>query len=170
MAKPITNSDCAVEAPIGNIKLPQFWFAQVEAQFTTWRIVAQQSKFAHVVSALQPEIAQKVQKLLLTPPADRSYDVVKEQLIRRTSESEQRQLQLLLTEEELGDRRLSQLLSKMRHLLGEHQLEAGIFKQLFVQRLPANVQLIVSIASTALSNEQLAELADQIRDMPIPTV
>ena len=53
--------DCTVEPqpPIGNIELPPFWatdpqiwFAQVEAQFTTRRIAAQQSKFAHVVSAL----------------------------------------------------------------------------------------------------------------------
>ena len=127
MAKPNPDSDGAAEplAPISNVKLPPFWasdpqiwFAQVEAQFTTRRIVAQHSKFAHVVSALQPEIDQEVRDLLLTPPTDRPYEVLKEQLIRRTSESEQRRLQMLLTEEELGDRKLSQLLRKMRQLLG----------------------------------------------------
>ena len=39
-----------------------------------------------------------------------------------------------------------------------------------MQRLPANVQLILSTASTALSNEQLADLADRIMDVPVPTV
>ena len=119
---------------------------------------------------LQPEIAQEVRDLLLTPPAERPYDVLKEELIRRTSESEQRRLQLLLTEEELGDRKPSQLLRKMRQLLGGHKLEDGILKQLFLQRLPANVQLILSTASTALTNEQLAELADRVMAVPIPTV
>ena len=164
-------------APVGNIKLPPFWssdpqiwFAQVEAQFTTRRIVAQQTKFAHVVSALQPEIAQEVRDLLLSPPTDKPYDFLKEQLVKRTSESAQRRLQLLLTEEELGDRKPSQLLRKMRQLLGEHKLEDGILKQLFVQRLPSNVQLILSAASTELTNEKLAELADRIMAVPVPMV
>ena len=180
MANPKPDADAGAaepQAPIGHVKLPPFWasdpqiwFAQVEAQFTTRRIVAQRSKFAHVVSALQPEIAQEVRDLLLAPPAERPYDVLKEQLIRRTSESEQRRLQQLLTEEELGDRKPSQLLRKMRQLLGEHELEKGILKQLFVQRLPASVQLILATASTALSNEQLADLADRIMDVPVPTV
>ena len=180
MAKPIDPAlgEGAPEmGPLGNIKLPSFWasdpqiwFAQVEAQFATRRIVSQQNKFSHVVSALQPEVAQEVRDLLLDPPGANPYDVLKEQLIRRMSESEQRRLQLLLTEEELGDRKPSQLLRKMRQLLGEHKLESGILKQLFVQRLPSNVQLILSTASTALTNEQLAELADRIMDVPMPAV
>ena len=105
--------------------------------------------------------------VLLNPPQVDAYKALKEQLIRRMSESEQRRLQLLLTEEELGDRKPSQLLRKMNQLLGERKLETGILKQLF----PAltNVQLILSTASTALSNEQLADLADRIMDVPLFT-
>ena len=58
----------------------------------------------------------------------------------------------------------------MRQLLGEHKLEENILKQLFVQRLPANVQLILATASTALTNEQVADLADRIMDVPVPPV
>ena len=149
---------------------PQIWFAQVEAQFITRHITRQRSKFALVISALQPEIAQEVRDLLLNPPEEEPYNTLKFELIRRTSASQQRRLQLLLIEEELGDRKPSQLLRRMRQLLGENELEADILKQLFVQRLPANVQLILATASTALTNEQLADLADRIMDVPMPAV
>ena len=71
---------------------------------------------------------------------DQPYTKLKAELIRRTSVSEQNRLNKLLISEELGDRTPSQLLSRMQQLLGEKQLEPSILKQLFVQRLPMNVQ------------------------------
>ena len=179
MASPSDQAPTAEAPMVGpiNIKLPPFWasdpqiwFAQVEAQFATRRITSQTTKFSHVVAALQPEIAQEVRDVLLNPPADSPYNHLKEELTRRTSESEQRRLQLLLTELELGDRKPSQFLRKMRQLLGDHKLEENILKQLFVQRLPANVQLILATSSTSLTNEQVADLADRIMDVPVPAV
>jgi len=160
-----------------NIKLPPFWssdphiwFAQVEAQFATKRITKPQTKFAYIVSALQPEVAQEVRDILLAPQDEDSFAKLKEELIKRTSASEQRRLQLLLSVEELGDRKPSQLLRRMQQLLGERQIEASILKQLFLQRLPTNVQLILASAGATLSHEQLAEIADRIMEIPIPAI
>ena len=47
---------------------PHIWFAQVEAQF----------KFDHVVASLSPEFAAEVRDLLLHPPADDPYSVLKD--------------------------------------------------------------------------------------------
>ena len=86
---------------------PEVWFAQVEAQFACRQITSQRSKSDQVVSSLSPEFAAEVRDLLLRPPADNPYSVLKEQLIKRTALSEQHKLQQLFTGEELGDRKPS---------------------------------------------------------------
>ncbi len=115
---------------------PELWFVQVEAQFACRRITSQQSKFDYVVSSLSPEFAAEVRDLLLRPPADNPYTVLK-----RTTSSEQRKLQQLFTGEELGDRKPTQLLRRMQQLLdGRPGLIGTSFLQdLFLQRLPHSV-------------------------------
>ena len=84
---------------------PVIWFAQVEAQFLTRGITAELTKYSYVIASLQPSIAQEVRDLLINPPQDQPYAKLKDELIKRTSESEQKRLQKLLTTEELGDKK-----------------------------------------------------------------
>ena len=128
-------------------------------------ITSQSTQFAYVISSLPPEIAQEIRDLLLSPPSDHPYDTLKSELIRRTSASEQKRLHQLLISEELGDRKPSQLLRKMRQLPGDKVLEDGILRQLFLQRLPTNVQLILASLSTTSSLDQLALIADNILEV-----
>lgn len=65
----------------------------MEAQFTTRNIRAQCTKFDYIVASLAPEFATEVRDLILRPPADNPYDALKEQLIKRTTVSEQWKLQ-----------------------------------------------------------------------------
>ncbi len=146
---------------------PVIWFAQVEAQFLTRNIQAEITKYSYVVGSLQPTIAQEVRDLLINPPVTHPYTKLKEELIKRTSESEQKRLQKLLTTEELGDKKPSQLLRKMEQLLGNRTLEPSILKQLFMQRLPTNVQLILASTSD-VDITQLAKLADKIVEVSPP--
>lgn len=81
---------------------PQVWFAQVEAEFSTRGITAQKTRFEHVVASLAPEFATEVQDLLLKPQAEKPYDMLKAQLIRRTAASEQRKLQQLISARSSG--------------------------------------------------------------------
>ena len=160
-----------------SLKLPPFWpadpavwFLQVEAQFTLKGIVQQRTKFDHVIAVLAPEVATEVRDIILNPPGDTPYDLLKAALIKRTEASEQRKLQQLLTAEELGDRKPSQLLRRMQQLLGDAgpPPEGAFVRQLFLQRMPPSVRMVLASASTTLTLLQLAEMADRILEVANP--
>ena len=158
-----------------SLKLPPYWpndhivwFAQVEAQFLTRNITSQSTQFAYVIASLPPEIAQEIRDILISPLPENPYEVLKATLIRRTSASEQKRLHQLLIAEELGDRQPSQLLRKMRQLLGDNVLEDGILRQLFLQRLPQNIHLILASTPNTMSLEDLSLLTDRILEVASP--
>jgi hypothetical protein len=87
---------------------PAAWFAQVEATFATKKLTAQKARFDFVVASLSPEVATEIRDLVLHPPEANPYNVL------RTAASEQKRLQQLFQAEELGDRKPTQLLRRMR--------------------------------------------------------
>ena len=160
-----------------SVKIPPFWpadpavwFAQVEAQFSNRGIVQSRTRFDHIIAALSPEVATEVRDLILHPPEENPYQLLKDALIQRTEASEQRRLQQLLTSEELGDRKPSQLLRRMQQLLGDSgpPPDSAFVRQLFLQRLPSSVRMVLASSSSTLSLPQLAELADKILEVSTP--
>ena len=161
-----------------NIKLPPFWpadpavwFAQVEATFATKRLSSQKTKFDFVVASLSPEVVTEVRDLVLRPPDDNPYDVLKETLIKRTAASEQKRLQQLFQAEELGDRKPTQLLRHMHQLLGDRTgFDEAFLRELFLQRLPSNVRMVLAASPSTTPLENLAELADRVTEVTAPPV
>lgn len=149
---------------------PQIWFAQVEAQFTTRGITTQRTKFDYIVSSLAPEIAMEVRDLILQPPDDTPYDKLKQQLIQRTAASEQKRLQQLFNAEELGDRKPSQLLRRMEQLLGDkaRNTDSAFLRELFLQRLPSNVRMVLASTPDTGNLHDVAQLADKIMEVATP--
>ena len=170
---PSTSADVSVV----NLKLPPFWpadpelwFAQVEAQFSCRRITSQKSKFDHVVASLIPGYAAEVRDLLLRPPADNPYTTLKEQLTKRTALSEQRRLQQLFTGEKLGDRKPTQLLHRMQQLLGDRPgIEPSFLQELFLQRLPQSVHMVLASTPEGTALSTLAEMADKVMEVAAPS-
>ena len=164
-----------------SIKLPPFWptdpevwFAQVEAQFTTRGVTAQKTRFVYVISSLSPEFTIEVRDLLLRPPAENPYNTLKAELIKRMAASEQRKLQQLISGEELGDRKPTQLLRRMQQLLGDKlgtSADANTFlREPFLQRLPPNVRMVLASTDTSMSLNKLADMADKVMEVATPTV
>ena len=179
--RPATTAAAATTVSAVSIKLPPFWpadpevwFAQVEAQFTTRGVTTQKTRFDYVVSSLSPEFATEVRDLLLKPPAETPYDKLKAELIKRTAASEQRKLQQLLGGEELGDRKPTQLLRRMQQLLGDKlsaSADANSFlRELFLQRLPPNVRMVLASTDGSMDLNNLADMADKVMEVATPAI
>ena len=161
-----------VEAAAVSIKLPPFWAAdselwvsQVEAQFAIRNITSQNTKFYHVVGSLTPEVATEVRDVILNPDNERPYDVLKEALLQRTAISEQKRLQELLSQEEIGDRKPSQVLRRMQQLAGGQAVDPKLMRSLFINKLPKSVQQILASVGDKVELSELANMADAVIDV-----
>ena len=83
-------------------------------------------------------------------------------VIQRTSVSDEKRLQQLLTSCDLGDKKPSQLLRYMEHLAGPYKLDEALLKQKWLQRLPRNVRQILSITGNLVNLVDLADMADKM--------
>lgn len=159
------------------IKLPQFWaedphiwFAQVEAQFLLGRVTSETTKYGHAVAALPPKVVMDVRDILVAPPTARPYSHLKAAILERIAMSSRKRVQELLKTEALGDRTPSQLLRHMQKLQSDSvTTDDAIIRELFLSRLPPNVQAILAGTTTDVGLTQLAKMADQILEAS-PTV
>ena len=150
---------------------PELWFKQVEAQFATRNITTDDTKYHYLVAALTPETAAEVRDLLIAPPDADRYKSLKDEIVKRTTKSEQARIKQLLTSAELDGRKPTQLLRHMRQLVGSNTalVPNDLLKQLFIPRLPVHVQAVLA-GNAAMALDQQAELADNIMDVMGPQI
>ncbi|XP_064480382.1 uncharacterized protein LOC135393943 [Ornithodoros turicata] len=139
------------------------WFAQIERQFDARRVTSHAARFGHVVSALPMDATAEIRDIILRPPAEAPYDTLKRELLARTL-STHRRLQQLLSAEELGDQKPSQLLRRMGHLTGDTPLDSTILQELFLHRLPSDIRVVLTAAGEMTMGD-MALLADRILDL-----
>ena len=149
---------------------PELWIIQVEAQFRTRNITQDGTKFDYIVGSLSPDTAGEIRDILLHPPETNKYEAIKTALLKKNELSDQKRLQELLSKEELGDRRPTQVLRRMRQLVGEAVLDPKILRALFIQKLPSSVQQIVVTAGEEVELEAMAEMAEKIIEVTTPQI
>ncbi|BHF77497.1 hypothetical protein SprV_0602060400 [Sparganum proliferum] len=152
---------------LGDIAL---WLRTVESRFALRQITREHTKFHYVVAAPPVDIATDLRDIIDCPPTEASYTALKEALISRISLSTQKRLQRLISEEDLGDRKPTQLLRRLEQLADGQKLDATMFKQLFLQRLPPSVQAILAPNIPSSTVQMLAETADRILEYYQPPV
>ncbi|GFW41215.1 uncharacterized protein TNCV_842551 [Trichonephila clavipes] len=115
---------------------------------------------------LDPETLSHVSDIILSPPAANKYITLSDRLIREFVDSEHQEIRKHLTELQLGDDKPSHLLRKIKELSGG-QLQDKFLKDLWLQRLPSEIQAVLSVSSETL--DKLAEIADKVADVALPT-
>ncbi|BHF75764.1 hypothetical protein SprV_0501886100 [Sparganum proliferum] len=152
---------------LGDIAL---WLRTVESRFALRQITREDTKFHYVVAALPMDIATDLRDIIDCPPTEAPYTALKEALISRIFLSTQKRLQRLVSEGDLGDKKPTQLLRRMEKLADRQMLDATIFKQLFLQRLPPSVSAILAPNIPSSTVQTLAETADRILEYYQPSV
>ena len=142
---------------------PELWFMHLEAEFANNRITGDTPKFNQLLSKVPREISTQLRDILLSLTPDNRYEPLKEALIKRLRPTERTRMQQLFYGIQLGNRSAVSLLSDMLQLLGGSTLDEGILREMWLQRLPVNVQAILMTAKSQPLHEA-AQLADAVME------
>lgn len=128
-----------------------------------------ENKINYIVSLLAPKIATEVHDLTLEPPSDTPYNKLKGQLIKKTAPSEHKRLQHLFNAEELGDRKLLQLLCRMQQLLGDkaQNTDDTYLCEQFLQCILQSVRMVLASTSDPESIDDVVLLSDKIMEVAV---
>lgn len=146
---------------------PRLWFGQFEAIVANQK-QGERSKFNLVVGKLTKDNVQQVADLILHPPEEKAYTILKERLLTVYEESESSKIQKLLTEIELGEQKPSHMLRKMQDL-AQDKFPEDTLRILWIGHLPASVRAVLTVSEIADINK-LAQMADKVMEIVKPDV
>ncbi|XP_041971073.1 uncharacterized protein LOC121736518 [Aricia agestis] len=138
---------------------PKIWFIRTEAMLAPQKL-SDETKYDIVVSKLSREVIQQVTDILIDPPAVKKFDTLKARLLQIYEESENRQLQKLISEMELGDQKPSQLLRRMREL-AKDKIPNETLRLLWQGHLPGSTRAVLAVTETK-DLDALARIADNV--------
>lgn len=161
------------EGAVTAVKVPTFipsdpilWFSILESTFessTPKPITVSKTKFNYCVAHLPPETAVLVRDVILKPDQTDPYEKLKQEVISRCGESKSEEIRKLLTGEQLGNQKPSELLRIMQRRAESYSIQDELLLELFLQQLPGNVQSILA-SVTPLTIKKAAEIADRIME------
>lgn len=140
---------------------PKNWFLQVESIFSMLRIISQGAKFANVLQQHPSDMMDKISDVIADLPEQKSYNHLKEAILKHTGCSEAGMIPEILQNVTRGDKMPTQLLQYMKNQLGKHMLEK-VLHGLCLECLPKSVTQIIALVTRATPLDDLAESADLV--------
>ncbi|XP_034933833.1 uncharacterized protein [Chelonus insularis] len=158
----------AIVATVAEAKLPAFWknkpdlwFIQVESIFRSKGIRSDIAKYDAVVGTFDSETIELATDILRNPPEENKYEYLKDHLIKRLTQSKEKQMQTLINDLQLGQLKPTQLLLKMRELAPH--LDDEYLSSMWKNKLPQHVRELLTVTDNA-DLATLARVADNIMD------
>ena len=142
----------------GNASL---WLLSLENIFRLKGIFSESQKYELALSALDLRHLERLEHVLYQVNSERPYTELKNEIRRIFSPSREKDIDELLYKLELGDRQPTELLFRMRKLLGEH--DSPVLEKLFKDRLPDEVRRAI-VAGPPCGLDELASRADRVVD------
>lgn len=143
---------------------PSTWFSILECTFKASKITASLTKFVKTSTVLPADVLSQVADVVSAASTSTSpYEDLKKAVLKCLQSTVSSRLQELLSKEELGGEKPTDLLRRMKKLLGDkyNAFDNELFLQLFYQRLPPDTQHCLFTVKNKLSVDELATLADE---------
>ena len=163
--------DCQLNDVRNSLRLPPFWpdqpavwFPQAEAQIELAGITCQRTTLNCVESQLNQQQTAEVKVIITSPPELKPYDRLKKDMVHRLSTSREQRVRQLLSHEEMGDRKRSQLLRHLKSLASD--VPDDFLRIIWASRLPPHVQAILA-GQTDGSLDSASHLADRICEVTL---
>nr|XP_043068289.1 uncharacterized protein LOC122321628 [Drosophila bipectinata] len=116
----------------------------------------------YVPASIEAPVLARIADAIVNQPRTGKYENLKSCILERFCESEQKKIQKLISETDLGDKRPTQLLNEL-NALAANKVQESFLKALWLQRLPTQVQAILQESDASLAN--LAKLADKVMEV-----
>ncbi|XP_077970384.1 uncharacterized protein LOC120347492 isoform X1 [Styela clava] len=147
------------------IDSPQLWFRCVESAFSRAGILTETKKFDEVLAVLDNSVIDRIGLDLLEIHGLRPYAQLKEALLTKFAPTEDQRLTAFLHTSELGDQMPSEMLKRLKFLIGPERLQEtlanSLLKKLFLEKLPSSIRNILA-SNYDNTVDQLAIQADRI--------
>ncbi|VDO89873.1 unnamed protein product, partial [Schistosoma margrebowiei] len=122
------------------------------------------AQFLAVVKALPREFNRYVTSSMFTSDVSEPYEILKRSILKRGDLTDRKRLDQLFNNIDLQHGSATDMLQRMREVIGLRTFDEGLFKQLFLSKLPQQVQaVLVSFQNNALN--ELATSADRILEI-----
>lgn len=161
-AGPIYLEKVSPRLPLFTPNKPEVWFIIAEAQFSLAGINQQGTKFKHLLGQLDPSTVENLLDIAASETFTNKYDLAKARLLKVYADSEEKKINKLLREVEMGDEKPSQFLLRLE-VLGNGKVPENIIKNVWMDRMPKNIQTILAITEGSL--QKLAEIADKLWEL-----
>ena len=161
--KSTSQASTPFRAPAFTSHDPSLWFTILDVNFKAQNITSSLLQFSHACTLLPSDVVSQVSDAIASASSsDTPYEDLKKAVLKRLESSVTARLQELLSKEELGNEKPSDLLRRMKKLLGDkfQSFDQSMFTHLFYQRLPPALQRNLFSVKGKLSLDDLAQLAD----------
>ncbi|XP_029670045.1 uncharacterized protein LOC115239590 [Formica exsecta] len=144
------------------LEKPKLWFAQLECEFLVFQILSDDIKYSTVIRHLDEQALLMVAEISERPPEKDKYVNLKNLLINRFIDSDEKRLRQLLVDVELNDKKPFDLLRELKQLAGG-TISNNVLHSIWLQRLPYRVQATLAVVEGS-PLIKLADLTDKIMD------
>ncbi|VDO92562.1 unnamed protein product [Schistosoma margrebowiei] len=140
------------------------WFCLAEADFSKHVVNDTRAQFLAVVKALPRELNRYVTPSMFTSDVSEPYETLKRSILKRGELTDRKRLNQLLNNIDLQHGSATDMLQRMREVIGQRTFDDGLFKKLFLSKLPQQVQaVLISFQNNAV--DELAASADLILEI-----